>query len=152
MEGVDLPHKASTSTLVSCEGINCSTSIAEPGSGDQPLNTSSIPVTRYEARTRLGEMMKAASYVPVTERIALCEDSDCDKLLKVAEEQSSGRFSAGRPTYLVGLHACGDLTPSILWLYHKLPSVKAVCVVGCCYQHVTESCRDGKRERMCAVN
>ena len=98
----------------------------------------------HEARTKLYQSAKAVSYIPVTETVTFSADSDCTDLLKVAEKCSNGRFSSYSPTYLVGLHACGDLTPTALRLYHKLPTVQALCIVGCCYQHVTEGCEDGE--------
>ena len=41
---------------------------------------------------------------------------------------------------VVGLHCCGDLTPSILTLFteHTLPSLTALVLIGCCY-HKTDS-------------
>ena len=38
----------------------------------------------------------------------------------------------------MGLHACGDLTPSALRSYLRWPDAAAVVIVGCCYNLVTE--------------
>jgi hypothetical protein len=40
--------------------------------------------------------------------------------------------------YIVGLHTCGPLAPSMLRLFVKDSSVKALCGVGCCYQQMEE--------------
>lgn len=98
----------------------------------------------HDAKTKLCESAKMVSYIPVTETVTFSDDSDCTDLLKVAEKCSNGRFSSHDPTYLVGLHACGDLTPTALRLYHKLSTVEALCIVGCCYQHVTEECENSE--------
>ena len=34
---------------------------------------------------------------------------------------------------VIGLHCCGDLTPSLLSLFDRSTQVKAVCCVSCCY-------------------
>ncbi|GAQ86046.1 S-adenosyl-L-methionine-dependent methyltransferases superfamily protein [Klebsormidium nitens] len=43
------------------------------------------------------------------------------------------------PVVLAGLHACGDLSASMLRTFAACPSVKAVVVVSCCYNLVTEA-------------
>ena len=77
------------------------------------------------------------SYIPVTKEVDLL---DACSLLKVAEEASCGKFQCCKPSCLVGLHTCGDLASTLLQLFCHLPSVKAVCMVGCCYNHITEAC------------
>lgn len=39
---------------------------------------------------------------------------------------------------LTGLHTCGDLAPTILSLFINSPDIKALEIVGCCYQSLTE--------------
>ena len=34
---------------------------------------------------------------------------------------------------LIGLHCCGDLTPAMLRLYHRVSFLCAMCCVSCCY-------------------
>lgn len=48
------------------------------------------------------------------------------------------RFSAKLPTCLVGLHTCGDLGGVALRLFLRQPQLHTACVVGCCYQQITE--------------
>lgn len=38
---------------------------------------------------------------------------------------------------LVGLHTCGDLNSTAIRTFVRNDEVKALCVVGCCYQHLT---------------
>lgn len=42
---------------------------------------------------------------------------------------------------LVGLHCCGDLTPTLMRIFCANPRVRCLCVVGCCYY----SMREGRR-------
>ena len=52
---------------------------------------------------------------------------------------------------LVGLHACGDLTPCLLRTFAAAAAAVAVVAVGCCYNLVTEeSGSGGGRERAAA--
>jgi hypothetical protein len=44
---------------------------------------------------------------------------------------------------LVGLHCCGDLTPTLLRIFCATPQVKCLLVVGCCYYGMRE---EGKEE------
>ena len=76
------------------------------------------------------------SYFPVTQDI---REHESNSLLYKAEATSCGNFSASKPCCLVGLHTCGDLAATTLRLFCELPSVRAVCVVGCCYHHITEN-------------
>ncbi|XP_070178717.1 uncharacterized protein [Littorina saxatilis] len=39
----------------------------------------------------------------------------------------------GLSVCLIGLHCCGDLTPAILRLYHRVDFLRAICCVSCCY-------------------
>lgn len=61
------------------------------------------------------------------------------ELLVSAEEVSGGRFAASEPFCLVGLHTCGDLGSTALRLFTDVPNAKALCIVGCCYHHITET-------------
>lgn len=45
---------------------------------------------------------------------------------------------------LVGLHACGDLTPGLLRAFLACEAVVAVVAVGCCYNLLTDGREDGE--------
>lgn len=70
-------------------------------------------------------------------------DSVCD-FLTAAEVKSEGVFVSEQPFCLVGLHTCGDLGSTALRLFTEIPSARALCVVGCCYHHITEGNEEGK--------
>ncbi|XP_064398047.1 probable methyltransferase-like protein 25 isoform X2 [Halichondria panicea] len=80
-------------------------------------------------------MNSASSFVPITIEI---NPSDYNRLLTEAEQLSDGRFISQEPFCIIGLHACGDLTSTALRMFSSLPTAAAVCVVGCCYHHITE--------------
>ena len=69
-------------------------------------------------------------------------------LLTLAEEVSRGKLKSSSPTILVGLHTCGDLASTALRLFTATDALRAVCVVGCCYNHITES--SSSTQRKCA--
>jgi hypothetical protein len=76
------------------------------------------------------------SYNPVTMHLSL--DMNAESVLKVVSEQSQGKFKHDRPSVLTALHACGDLTCIGLRLFAEVKHISGVCVVGCCYNHITE--------------
>lgn len=39
---------------------------------------------------------------------------------------------------LIGLHTCGNLTPTCLKIYNECDAIRTICNVGCCYHHLTE--------------
>ena len=44
-----------------------------------------------------------------------------------------------QPIGLVGLHTCGDLACTVLRQFvQELVIIQSVCLVGCCYHHITE--------------
>ena len=47
---------------------------------------------------------------------------------------------------MIGLHCCGDLTPSMLRIFSNSEEVRGLVVVGCCYNHLSHPQRSyGKR-------
>jgi hypothetical protein len=87
------------------------------------------------------------SFTPLTQLISLAnigedeaapESRGGESILEVAEKESGGRFVSQGHTCIVGLHTCGDLGGVALRLFLRQPQLHAVCVVGCCYHHITE--------------
>ena len=78
---------------------------------------------------------RQADFCPVT--MKLTNDSICH-LLEAAERDSRGVFQSWLPCGVVGLHTCGELASTILEFFSQVPSARVVCVVGCCYHHITE--------------
>ncbi|OAR00372.1 hypothetical protein LLEC1_05374 [Akanthomyces lecanii] len=55
-------------------------------------------------------------------------------------------WAAGDGCILVGLHACGNLSEHMIRYFATMPSLDALAVVGCCYNHIvprSESCPEG---------
>eukprot|EP00850_Spirogloea_muscicola_P011871 SM000075S21960 [mRNA] locus=s75:206421:209905:- [translate_table: standard] len=61
-------------------------------------------------------------------RLADCPEGCNPALLTVSRSRA----------LLVGLHACGDLSPTMLLTFLALPEVAAVVSVGCCYNLLSE--------------
>ena len=57
-----------------------------------------------------------------------------DELLYSPENSSA----VSNALFVVGLHTCGDLVPMALRIFVNEPSVKLICVVGCCYHLVSQ--------------
>ena len=97
---------------------------------------------------RRRKVEETAGFFPLTQTIpthtALKEsERDGEELLEQAEVDTLGRFSTKSSTCLVGLHSCGDLGGVALRLFLRQPQLNAVCVVGCCYHHITEGTSGG---------
>lgn len=74
------------------------------------------------------------SYTPLT----CCLDSQSDSILDLIKNDGIRWFNVHESTALVGLHTCGDLASVIMRQFVKYDSLKVLCLVGCCYHHVTE--------------
>ncbi len=84
--------------------------------------------------------VRIPSYFPITKEVGVFGSAD---ILHEAEVKTSAAFSATQPCCLVGLHTCGDLAASCLRLFVQLPAVTVTCVVGCCYNLITEIHEEG---------
>ena len=73
------------------------------------------------------------SYTAVTHRV-----TPSLPIMTIAEEVSGGKLRASQPTLIVGLHTCGDLACTTLRLFANTVALRGACVVGCCYNHITE--------------
>lgn len=80
------------------------------------------------------------SFCPLTMELRVDE---IHNFLSATEKISGGRFQPKFPFCLVGLHTCGDLGSTALRLYAEIPTARALCIVGCCYHHITESHDNG---------
>ena len=116
--------------------VKSSLSDIEPLREALPLQTESL------SYTALTHTLSAASVSRTTDSVT--PEVGCS-LLCEAERESGGRFVGQKPTCIVGLHTCGDLGGVVLKLFLRQPQLRAVCVVGCCYHHITEA--DDKSEK-----
>ena len=54
-------------------------------------------------------------------------------------EPADGGVSSGVSFILTGLHACGDLTPTMLRVFVKCPNSVGLGSVGCCYMKMSDN-------------
>ncbi|XP_046549291.1 methyltransferase-like protein 25B isoform X2 [Haliotis rubra] len=47
--------------------------------------------------------------------------------------------SEERRVCMIGLHCCGDLTPTMLWYFLHMSSMRSLCLVSCCYHKMSFS-------------
>lgn len=73
-----------------------------------------------------------SSYFPLTHCI-----TPCDNIFQLVTDEARGYLNPREPTALVGLHTCGNLGPNLLRQFTATPTLTALCVVCCCYHHVS---------------
>ncbi|KAF3589407.1 hypothetical protein F2Q69_00026880 [Brassica cretica] len=92
--------------------------------------------TTITCRVLSTEMLKSLTNVPREEN-----DLDLDAAaLNEGPKSSQSSSDANRPCSLVlaGLHACGDLSVTMLRTFMECEEVKAVVSIGCCYNLLSE--------------
>ncbi|KAL9232515.1 hypothetical protein vseg_007622 [Gypsophila vaccaria] len=76
-----------------------------------------------------------------------CFDNSCDVRPEAGNPPSSSSAAdadRGTPLVLAGLHACGDLSVTMLRAMAECEAVKAVISIGCCYNLLSEDgCESG---------
>ena len=75
------------------------------------------------------------SYYPLTMELHV---NSFDRLLQQSQKISHGAFNPQEAFCIVGLHTCGDLAAHALRYFVHSPTARAMSVVGCCYNHITE--------------
>ncbi|XP_068711394.1 probable methyltransferase-like protein 25 [Montipora foliosa] len=80
------------------------------------------------------------SFFPVTGFVdhSFVANGELRKLFDQLESSDGECHSESNGMFLVGLHACGDLVPMALRIFVNEPSVKLICIVGCCYHLVSQ--------------
>ena len=86
-------------------------------------------------KTEESNIIVNSSYFPLTMELRV---NSIDDFLLTAEHQSGGKFLSKEPFCLIGLHTCGDLGSTALRLFTDISNANALCMVGCCYHHITE--------------
>ena len=81
-----------------------------------------------------------SSFWPVTMELTV---NSIHHLLETAERDSKSAFKSWQPFGVVGLHTCGDLASTALRVFAQEPRARVMCMVGCCYHHITETKEDG---------
>ena len=80
------------------------------------------------------ETSSSMSYLPITTKVF----SDYGELMSTIDKKSNGYFNSSVPFCVVGLHTCGDLAANALRMFCGVDSAQSTCIVGCCYNHLTE--------------
>jgi hypothetical protein len=118
------------------------------GKGQKEEETKHVDLEQAQISTGVSvAQTDGVSFTPLTQLISLAnigeddvasESTGQESILEVAERESGGRFVRQGHTCIVGLHTCGNLGGVALRLFLQQPQLRAVCVVGCCYHHITE--------------
>ena len=102
--------------------------------------THKCPITSHPHSQRNSKsfLSTSASFTPITFRLCHQEVEGDTPLLERVNLETRGGFRLAEGSCLVGLHTCGDLGSVALRLFLRQPVLRAACVVGCCYHHMTE--------------
>ena len=116
--------------------------VAERKDGSPLTYRPGHPQICSEGATSLGrptvtEERSSLSYLPFTYDIHVDDD-----IMQLAKDCSVDKFEMDFPTLIEGLHACGDLGSTALRLFTRVPALHAICLVGCCYHHISELSTD----------
>eukprot|EP00899_Mesostigma_viride_P020066 jgi/Mesvir1/28060/Mv04658-RA.2 len=79
-------------------------------------------------------IVSATEDVPAAGSVANASSGDFDGLPQDVVKE----IASGGPVLLVGLHACGDLSATMIRMALEWPSVAAIINVGCCYNLLSE--------------
>ena len=105
---------------------------------EQAQNSTGVSVAQTDGVVSFTPLTQLISLANIGEDDVASESTGQESILEVAERESGGRFVRQGHTCIVGLHTCGDLGGVALRLFLRQPQLRAVCVVGCCYHHITE--------------
>ena len=73
-------------------------------------------------------------FKPITHHIG-----QSDRITDVLKDDGCHGDDHSHPSILIGLHTCGDLAGTGLRQFIDNDTLRAVCIVGCCYHHITET-------------
>ncbi|KAJ9567810.1 hypothetical protein OSB04_003776 [Centaurea solstitialis] len=104
----------------------------------------------YDSRMRKSSLGGRESSIPKTVTCCVLSSDMLKTLLKSEEEGDDKQFSSSSSStndscslLLTGLHACGDLSVTMLRTFLESEQVKAVVSIGCCYNLLSEEEDDG---------
>ena len=80
------------------------------------------------------------SFLPVTGFVdqSFVANGELQKLFDELASSNEDSPAESSGIFVVGLHTCGDLVPMALRIFVNEPSVKLICIVGCCYHLVSQ--------------
>ena len=100
-------------------------------------NSSVIATSHYDEPSTKSQ----TSFLPVTGFVdqSFVANGELRKLFDQLTSSGEDNYCPnGNGTFLIGLHTCGDLVPMALRIFVSEPSVKLICIVGCCYHLVSQ--------------
>ncbi|XP_064398049.1 probable methyltransferase-like protein 25 isoform X3 [Halichondria panicea] len=129
--------------LARCSGVTVVGLDSQPMNTRGALNRKQKVSKRWKKKAKAGVLKRSLADLSRKD-ISLTEDSlsisdlfnELSSTLSAPEDSSDSCLK--EPFCIIGLHACGDLTSTALRMFSSLPTAAAVCVVGCCYHHITE--------------
>ena len=114
-------------------------SACAPGCYHSKIPHSGHATDTMTSKLRQSQSASPTSFVPVTGFVDQSFVAN-GELARLFEElgTSDGVTTKCNGLFLIGLHTCGDLAPMALRIFVSEPTVKVVCIVGCCYHLVSQ--------------
>lgn len=108
------------------------------------ITDSKHAVSTMNSKSRQPQTAGPTSFVPVTGFVDQSFVAN-GGLTRLFDElgTTNGVPSGCNGIFVVGLHTCGDLAPVALRIFVTEASVRAICIVGCCYHLVSQDVGGG---------
>ena len=102
--------------------------------------SSDLPANGAITSCEQSQSANSNSFLPVTGFVdqAFVASGELKRLFDELLYSPENSSAVSNGLFLVGLHTCGDLVPMALRIFVNEPSVKLICVVGCCYHLVSQ--------------
>ncbi|XP_076802452.1 methyltransferase-like protein 25B isoform X2 [Clavelina lepadiformis] len=78
--------------------------------------------------------------MPTHLQMSLSPDVESETFLEDLRSAAGGNSADNRHFLLTGLHACGDLSATMVRLFKESSSIKSLISVSCCYMKLTTDC------------
>ena len=121
----ELPRNGTTHTVES----NKEESICDGTTSNEETNITSNCHCEHSSTQQQPVPQLTESYTPIIHYL-----SNDDSVASIVGDA----LDTTQPIGLVGLHTCGDLACTVLRQFVQEPAIQSVCLVGCCYHHITE--------------
>ena len=121
----ELPRNGTTHTVESNKGE----SICDGTISNEETNIASNCHCDHSSTQQQPVPQLTESYTPIIHYL-----SNDDSVASIVGDA----LDTTQPIGLVGLHTCGDLACIVLRQFVQEPAIQSVCLVGCCYHHITE--------------
>ncbi|RUS81898.1 hypothetical protein EGW08_010325, partial [Elysia chlorotica] len=138
-------HQAHHRAVLGLEISNSHVSGAEMRAAAQGLQCGGVKSVKFNLSNDKACFQRFETLLSMAAPSLACQCSTALRKSKGVKESVDGsNKSSPAPVNvcLIGLHCCGDLSPTMLALFDQVSSVRAVCSVSCCYHKM--SCVLGK--------